>query len=87
MKNLFVLAVILITNISYADFICGKVDKVVLTSPHSVTVDGKKIIARIAEDATPILLVNALANNLYVCIHTMKGNDDGNWIIVDSIEK
>lgn len=87
MKNLAVLTLLFVTNISSADSICGKVEKVVLTGPHSVTVDGKKILARIAEDATPILLANALANNLDVCIHTMKGNDDGNWLIIDSIEK
>lgn len=87
MKNLVVLTLLFIANISYADSICGKVSKVALARPNSVTIDGKTILARIPEDATPILLANALANNLTVCIHTMKGYGDESWIIVDSIEK
>lgn len=92
MKKFITLSIVMlfIANISYADSICGNVNKVVLSNPNSVTIDGTTIVGRIAEDATPMLLTSALSNTLKVCIHTMKtmtGIDERTWIIIDSIEK
>lgn len=92
MKKLITLSIVMlfITNISYADSICGNVNKVVLSNPNSVTIHGTTIVGRIAEDATPMLLTSALANTLKVCIHTTKtslGSEEWTWIIIDSIEK